>query len=85
MQQVWKTTGVKPKELSEQPDLPEELRYLWEWYLELRSSQLLTFSEIHFWSELTQKRLRGWEVELLRILDRIYWNVLYDKSNQFAD
>lgn len=85
MQQVWKTTGVQPKELADQPELPEELRYLWEWFWELRSNQILTFTEIHFWSQLTQKRLRGWEVELLRTLDRIYWNVLYDKPNKSAN
>jgi hypothetical protein len=74
--QVWKTLGRKPKELEDQPELPEELQYLWEWFLELRSGEgMLTFTEIRSWSELTKQPLLAWEVDLLRALDRIYWRV----------
>lgn len=74
--QVWKTLGRKPKELEEQPDFPEELRYIWEWYLEIRTGDPLTFTEIKSWAELTHQPLLVWEVDLLRTLDRIYWRMM---------
>lgn len=73
--QVWKTLGRKPKQLAEAPALPEELSYVWEWYLEVRGSEPLTYTELRNWSLLTKKVLLGWEAELIRSLDRIFWKV----------
>jgi hypothetical protein len=59
--------------------MPEELQYLWEWYLELRNVEgALTFTEIRNWTELTKQPLLAWEVDLLRAIDRIYWRVISD-------
>lgn len=74
--QVWKALGRKPKELADQPDFPEELRYIWDWYLEMRSGEPLTFTEIKSWAELTQQTLLAWEVDLVRMLDKLYWRVI---------
>ncbi|MGI9277483.1 MAG: phage tail assembly chaperone [Endozoicomonas sp.] len=84
LQQVWKSTGRQPEALADQPPLPEELAYLWEWFLELRTSEALTFTEIHYWTQLTQKRIRGWEVDVLRSIDRIYWRVMNDRYSTSA-
>lgn len=78
LQQVWKTLGRKPKQLAEAPEMPEELAYVWEWYREVFSGQPLTFSELHHWSVMTGKRLLGWEAELIRSIDRIFWKVQHD-------
>ncbi|WP_442478204.1 phage tail assembly chaperone [Vibrio quintilis] len=69
--QVWKTTGKKPQALAEHPEVPDELKYLWEWFQELHSGEALSFSEIHSWALMTRRCLRGWEVDVLRSLDRI--------------
>lgn len=73
--QVWKTLGRKPAQLAEAPELPHELAYIWEWYREVRGTELLTYTELHHWSMVTGKRLRGWEAELIRSLDLIAWSV----------
>jgi len=75
---VWKTLGKKPKALAEQPDFPEELRYIWEWFLEVKGGEPLNFTEMKSWSDLTQQTLLAWEVDLIKTLDRLYWRVLYD-------
>ncbi len=59
--------------------MPEELRYVWEWYLEVRNTTPLTYTEIYHWSMVTGNRLRGWEAELIRSLDRIFWAVQYGR------
>ena len=78
MNQVWKTLGRKPKELAEQPEFPEELRYIWEWYLEMRGREPLTFSEMQSWATLTHQKPLAWEVDLVRTLDRLYWRTIND-------
>ena len=75
MLQVWKALGRKPRQLLDAPALPEELAYVWEWYREVFTGQPLTFSELHHWSALTGKRLLGWEAELIKSIDRIFWKV----------
>lgn len=76
LEQVEKTTGRRPKKLLDQPDCPQELNYIWEWYLEMRSGELLNFTEIKSWSELTNQQLLSWEVDILRTLDRIFWKII---------
>lgn len=43
--QVWKTTGKKPQALAEHPEVPDELKYLWEWFQELHSGEALSFRD----------------------------------------
>lgn len=75
MIQVWKTLGRKPKQLLEAPEKPDELSYVWEWFREVFTGEPLTYTELHHWSLVTGKRLQGWEAELIRSLDRIYWSI----------
>lgn len=58
--------------------MPEELVYLWAWFCDARTDGPLTFTELHHWSRLTQRRLLAWEVDVLRALDRLYWEVTRD-------
>ena len=71
--QVWKQTGKKPLQLVEQPDFPNDLRYVWRYYLEVRGSSQLTWLELNSWASLTQPDLHGWEAELIKKLDGLYW------------
>lgn len=76
LKQVEKTLKRKPKQLAEAPPPPEGITYLWEWYLEMRTGEPLTFSEIRNWSDLTKQELKAWEVDVIRTLDRLYWRVM---------
>ncbi len=58
--------------------MPEELSYLWSWYLEVRTNAPLTYAEIAHWNRLTRKRVKPWEVELIRSIDRINWRVAHE-------
>lgn len=75
--QVWKTTGKKPKELAEQPPMPEGLEYIWHWFLHVHTSSELSYSELKSWSDLTHTRLKAWEVDLIKTLDRIRWSTVH--------
>lgn len=76
--QVWKTLKRKPPQLADAPELPEELRYVWEWFREVFAGEPLTYTELQAWSNMTGKRLTGWEAELIKSLDRIFWKVQHD-------
>ena len=50
--------------------MPSECLYLWTLFCELATGEDLSFAEIESWMRLTGHRLAGWEVEVLRGLDR---------------
>lgn len=76
LEQVYKQTGVKPLKLREQPDKPDELEYIVDWYLEVKTHEALTYTELASWSAITQVGLLPWEVDVIKTLDRIYWRVM---------
>lgn len=78
LMQVYKTTGKMPKQLAEQTERPEELDYILNWYSSLRTDVQLTFTEIKSWCDLSGVKLIGWELDLLKALDRIYWSSKHD-------
>lgn len=73
--QVWKTVGRKPKALADVPDCPPELVYVWEWYLDLFTGSRLSYQEIHYWTQIKSLTLKAWEVEALRSVDKLFWEV----------
>lgn len=73
--QVWKTTKRKPSFLAEAPPMPEELQYIWDLHREVFTGEPLTYGELESWSNMTGKSLQGWEAELIRSIDRIFWKV----------
>ncbi|ANO57506.1 hypothetical protein [Vibrio phage vB_VhaS-tm] len=75
LEQVYKQTGHKPKQLRELPDIPAELAYVLNWYFDVKGSDPLTYIELKSWSDLTNTHLLPSEVEVIMQLDRIYWRV----------
>lgn len=70
--------GSKKHELENPAPLPEEVSYLWHWYMELSNTGRiyhdgiafpLTSSEILAWSQLRGIHLTPWEVRVIRLLD----------------
>ena len=71
--QVWKQTGKKPFQLAAQPDFPDDFLYIWKYYLAARGPVQLSWSELNSWVSLTQTNLQGWEAELIKKIDDLYW------------
>lgn len=66
---MWKQTGVKPQELVEVGEPPEELAYLWHWLNE--HAPPLLYAELAHWQTMTHRKLKPWEVETMMRLDRV--------------
>lgn len=70
--------------LDEESDCPDELRYLYDYFIELNETRAIgmglnsvQYQEIDAWSRLSGIELDVWEVWVLRDLDRLYlkvWN-----------
>lgn len=64
----------------DQPDFPDDLDYLWEWFLELHSARQsggfgaapISYLEMEAWSRLTDRELRDWEARAIRTLDGMF-------------
>lgn len=70
--QVAKVRGTAPKELINPYEFPDELEYVWDWFVDLsNNSAQLTYLDIYSWSQLTGERPTKQEVGLILQLSRI--------------
>lgn len=75
--------GKKPLALIP-PEFPDDLLYLWEWFIDLHGARgqgysgppPISFSEIKSWCDLMSITLSGWEVDLIKDLDKTYMRVV---------
>ena len=73
LEQVAKTTGVRPPQLDDIPPIPDDLKYVWDWYhRELWTSEHLTYSELMAWAQAMGVALLPWESRLLISLNRAH-------------
>lgn len=87
---VWKQTGIKPKELEDIPDLPASCFEVWSWFLNLNESRTsngfgfnpVQYSEIDAFFRLKQIQPELWEIDLLKRLDREVLSIYAEKSKQ---
>lgn len=76
LEQVYKTTGVLPEQLLQHKEMPEELAYVWEWFLELKRSAKITWMELAAWSNLKKLSITPFEADLIMNLDSAHIEVL---------
>lgn len=73
---IAKQTGEDPPELTDGPDLPEVVSYIWEWFLELHTSReagkALSFNELESWARLTGRHVMTWEINAIKRMDLEY-------------
>lgn len=81
---VWKQTKVKPPELIG-PEEPEELMYLWDYYCEARGDSRLTYAEIESWSRLTFKKVNSTEVDALKRIDALFWEIIHERNSKSSN
>lgn len=62
------------------PEQPPELTYIWNWYRQLSRERDYTgmgdplplkSRDITAWAGLRRRRLDGWEIELIEVLDAV--------------
>lgn len=76
--------GKPPPELAEQPPLPEELAYLWGWFVEISSAGDFTWSNLKAWSDLNRVVLDRDETRLLSKLNALYLSAINGRRHHKA-
>lgn len=92
LENVWRQTGVKPKELDNIPELPSSCEEVWSWFLNLHESRSsngfgvnpIPYSDIDAFFRLKQIQPELWEIDLLKRLDRETLAVYAEKAKQDA-
>lgn len=73
LNQVAKSKKVKPETLYKLPKVPDEIKYLLNWFYELKkTSDPITYSEVKAWNELTGNNATPDEVSVLMRIDLTY-------------
>jgi len=77
---AWRQTGVMPQELADAPSQPEQLAYLWGFFLDLSRQRTnngfgvlpLQYADIYAWTRLNEQPLDRWELDAILRLDGAY-------------
>jgi len=87
LEQVFKSTGKKPKELNNIVQLPEKGKYLWKAFTELNSTRTLTvvagmktvikenpitYTELHHYNEMQPVKFNTTELHIIKEIDNEY-------------
>ena len=87
-----KSGDVSAQEALDKLEVPERVRYLYDWFFELKWASLragmgtvVTFTEIDAWSRLYQRQLAPWEVGVIRQLDLTFNSALDKKKKRKGD
>lgn len=85
-------TRIKPKELQELVELPEQFRECWLWFIALNNSRAsgfgvspISFTEIYYYFLLFRIDVQPWEVEAIKMFDNVAMQVAQarqDKQNK---
>lgn len=81
---VWRSTGLKPKEL-ETPPCPEGMDYLWEIFFRMRPDSCLRPVDVVSWCQLYGVELLAVEVDVLFRLDDVRLEVLRRHNERRSD
>lgn len=77
LENVWRQTGVKPKELEEIVELPESCYQVWRWFIDLHNTRgsngfgvnPINYTEIKSYFDLLWITPEEWEVNLIKRFD----------------
>jgi hypothetical protein len=90
LRQVEKTSGKTPEELLENPELPEPVKHVWEWWYELHNARSaggmgqspITYLDIQAWAKMSRQEPTPWEVQALREMDKVYMSWSREKGKK---
>lgn len=79
---AYHSSGVMPGELRDAPELPQNARHVWMWFMELNRARpssgfgasAISFMEIESWARLTHTLIEPWEIRALCLLDETFLN-----------
>lgn len=88
MQQVYEATGVKPAALENAPECPETLEYIWQFFKELETGRSsggmsvnpISYPDIDAWSRLKNIVLTPFEVDVIKMIDSVFFNHHFKKT-----
>ena len=86
---VYRQTGKLPEQLAIEPDMPQSVAHVWQYFTELHRTRggngfganPIAYMEIESWCRLSGISLYPWEVALITALDNAY---LSEQAKQSA-
>jgi hypothetical protein len=86
---VWRQTGIKPKELDQLIELPESCKLCWNWFLSLNRTRpvsmqacAITYLEIKAFFDLQGIEPQPEEVDMIVLFDSIAMKVMQEEHKR---
>lgn len=88
LENVWRQTGKKPKELEDLVELPSSMIEVWSWFITLHESRSsngfgvnpISFMDIWTFFQLQEITPYRWEIDLIKRLDREVMSIFNKKA-----
>jgi hypothetical protein len=91
LERIWKQTKIKPGLLDDEPELYPAVHHIWIWFHQLSGTRgggfgpaPITYQKIAAWANLLQTEPTPWEIEMLMMLDRLWFKIQNDRDKKKA-
>jgi hypothetical protein len=76
---VWRQTGVRPKELEDMLEFPQDMAQVWKFFIDLHNARSsngfgvnpISYSEMYSYFKLIEIQPHDWEIETIKKLDKV--------------
>lgn len=87
---AWRQTGIKPKQLDELKELPDSCSHLWKIFIDLHNARSsngfgvspISYLEIQSYSKLYQIKFEDWELDLIRMFDQTVLQIIAEDQEK---
>lgn len=87
---VWRQTGVKPKELEDMLEFPQDMMQVWKFFIDLHngrsgngfSANPISYSDIYSYFQLIGIEPHDWEIDVIRKLDMIALDAFAEQARK---
>lgn len=87
---VWRQTGVKPKELEDMLEFPQDMMQVWKFFIDLHNARSsngfgvnpISYSDMYGYFKLIGIQPDDWEVETIRRLDIIALDAFAEQAKK---
>ena len=87
---VWRQTGIKPKELEQMLEFPDDMLEVWKFFIDLNNARSgngfganpISYSDMYSYFKLIDIQPDGWEVDTIRKLDMIALDAFAEQAKK---
>ena len=87
---VWRQTGIRPKELEDMIEFPQDMLQVWKFFIDLHNARSsngfginpISYSEMYSYFKLIEIQPHDWEIETIKKLDKVALDAFAEQAKK---